>query len=198
MAFQPWEYRTETGFTDEDNLDLTGYSVAAVDGDIGHVDEAPMRSGRRIWWWTPGRGSSAARCCCRAGVVERIDTVEEEGTSTDQGPDQGLARVRRTRRRRHVSGPARRLLRRRTTLGPDDLSRAGLECLSGQRPYDERDPRLGLRPLGSRSLSCLTSRCPGVPRSRREAQRHEWPECSSQVPRRPCRRWNRCLRTRRH
>jgi hypothetical protein len=39
-AFQPWEYRTETGFTGEENLDLTGYSIAAVDGDIGHIDEA--------------------------------------------------------------------------------------------------------------------------------------------------------------
>ena len=39
MAFQPWEYRTESGSAGDD-VDLTGYSIAAVDGDIGHVDEA--------------------------------------------------------------------------------------------------------------------------------------------------------------
>ena len=39
MAVQPWEYRTETASTGYD-ADLTGYSVAAVDGDIGRVDEA--------------------------------------------------------------------------------------------------------------------------------------------------------------
>ena len=60
MPFQPWEYRTETGLAG-DKLDVTGYSIAAVDGDVGHVDEATYGSGRRIWWWTPGRGSSAAR-----------------------------------------------------------------------------------------------------------------------------------------
>ena len=61
MAFQPWEYRTETtGPTS--GADLSGYSIAAVDGDIGHVDKATIElSARRIWWSTPGRGSSAAR-----------------------------------------------------------------------------------------------------------------------------------------
>ena len=39
MAFRPWEYRTETGSVGYE-VDLAGYSVAAVDGDIGHVDEA--------------------------------------------------------------------------------------------------------------------------------------------------------------
>jgi hypothetical protein len=39
MVFRPWEYRTETGSAGHE-VDLTGYSVAAVDGDIGHVQEA--------------------------------------------------------------------------------------------------------------------------------------------------------------
>ena len=39
MPFQPWEYRPETGLTG-DELDVTGYPIAAVDGDIGFVDEA--------------------------------------------------------------------------------------------------------------------------------------------------------------
>jgi hypothetical protein len=39
MAFRPWEYRPETGSAGYD-VDLTGYPIAAVDGNIGYVDEA--------------------------------------------------------------------------------------------------------------------------------------------------------------
>ena len=44
MAFQPWEYRTDTtGPTS--GADLSDYSIAAVDGDIGHVDQATIELG---------------------------------------------------------------------------------------------------------------------------------------------------------
>jgi hypothetical protein len=77
MAFQPWEYRAETGATGE--ADLTGYSVAAVDGDIGRVDEATnellgasyLVVDTRPWMF--GR-----KVMLPAGVVERIDTVEKK------------------------------------------------------------------------------------------------------------------------
>ena len=36
MAFQPWEYRPDAGFAE--GTDLIGYTVVAVDGDIGHVE----------------------------------------------------------------------------------------------------------------------------------------------------------------
>ena len=123
MAFQPWEYRTETGFTGEDNLDLTGYSIAAVDGDIGHVDEATHEVGSSHLVVDTGPWIFGRKVLLPAGVVERIDTVEEEAVRRpDQGPDQGLARVRRTRRRRHVSGPARRLLLRDVQHSDTDVT----------------------------------------------------------------------------
>ena len=79
------------------DADLTGYSVAAIDGDIGHLDQATDELlGRRTWWWTPGRGSSAARCV-PAGEVNRIDTVEHKvyatGPSTRSRPRPSTAVV---------------------------------------------------------------------------------------------------------
>ena len=35
-TFKPWEYRAEAGFVE--GTDLTGYTVVAVDGDLGHVE----------------------------------------------------------------------------------------------------------------------------------------------------------------
>ena len=78
LPFRPWEYRPETGLAG-DEVDLTGYSVAAVDGDIGHVDEA---TNELLGWsylvvdtgaWIFGR-----TVLLPAGVVERIDTVEHK------------------------------------------------------------------------------------------------------------------------
>jgi hypothetical protein len=78
MAFRPWEYRTETGSAGYE-VDLTGYSVAAVDGDIGHVNEAinELLGGSYLLVdtgpWIFGR-----KVLLPAGVVERIDTVEHK------------------------------------------------------------------------------------------------------------------------
>ena len=77
MAFRPWEYRTETGSAGYE-VDLTGYSVAAVDGDIGHVDEAinELLGGSYLLVDT---GLVFGRTVMLpAGVVERIDTAEKK------------------------------------------------------------------------------------------------------------------------
>ena len=77
MAFRPWEYRTETGSVGYE-VDLTGYSVAAVDGDIGHVDEAinELLGGSYLLVDTgPVFGRTVM---LPAGVVERIDTAEKK------------------------------------------------------------------------------------------------------------------------
>ena len=77
MHFQPWEYRTETGSVGYE-VDLTGYSVAAVDGDIGHVDEAinELLGGSYLLVDTgPVFGRTVM---LPAGVVERIDTAEKK------------------------------------------------------------------------------------------------------------------------
>ena len=78
MAVQPWEYRTETGSTGYD-ADLTGYSVAAVDGDIGHVDQATDELlGSSYLVVDTGPWIFGRKVLLPAGVVERIDTVEHK------------------------------------------------------------------------------------------------------------------------
>jgi hypothetical protein len=77
MPFQPWEYRTETGLTG-DELDLTGYPIAAVDGDIGHVDEATYEVGSSYLVVGTGPWIFGRKVLLPAGVVERIDTVEHK------------------------------------------------------------------------------------------------------------------------
>jgi hypothetical protein len=77
MALQPLLYRHETGFTGE--AGLTGYSIAAVDGDIGHVDEASNELLVSSYLvvdtgpWIFGR-----KVLLPAGVVQRIDTAEKK------------------------------------------------------------------------------------------------------------------------
>jgi hypothetical protein len=77
MAFQPWEYRPETGLTGPD-VDLTGYSIAAVDGDIGHVGEATYELGSSYLVVVTGAWIFGRKVLLPAGVVERIDTVEQK------------------------------------------------------------------------------------------------------------------------
>jgi hypothetical protein len=82
MAFQPWEYRTETA-SNGYAVDLTGYSVAAIDGDIGHVDEATSELVGSSYLVV----DTAARIVGRkvllpAGVVEWIDPSSTRSTST--------------------------------------------------------------------------------------------------------------------
>ena len=77
MHFQPWEYRTETGLAG-DKLDLTGYSIAAVDGDVGHVDEATYEVGSSYLVVDTGAWIFGRTVLLPAGVVEQIDTVEKK------------------------------------------------------------------------------------------------------------------------
>ena len=75
MAFRPWEYRADSGFAK--GTDLTGYAVAAVDGDIGHVeayyDTEPAYLEVETGSWLFGR-----EVLLPAGLVERIDTAEKK------------------------------------------------------------------------------------------------------------------------
>ncbi len=75
MPFQPWEYRPETGLTGDD-LDVTGYPIAAVDGDIGFVDEATNELlGSSYLVVDTGPWIFGRKVLLPAGVVERVDTV---------------------------------------------------------------------------------------------------------------------------
>jgi hypothetical protein len=77
MAFQPWQYRVETGLVG-DEVDLTGYSIAAADGDIGRVDEATYETGSSHLVVDTGPWIFGRKVMLPAGVVERIDTVEKK------------------------------------------------------------------------------------------------------------------------
>jgi PRC-barrel domain len=76
MRFQPWQYRTETGFAGGEP-DLTGFSIAAVDGDIGRVDEATYETGESYLVVDTGPWIFGRKVMLPAGVVERIDTGEK-------------------------------------------------------------------------------------------------------------------------
>jgi hypothetical protein len=86
MAFQPWEYQTESGFVGGE-LDLTGYSIAAVDGDIGRVDEATHETGESYLVVDTGPWIFGRRVMLPAGVVERID-IAEKTVYVDRTKDQ--------------------------------------------------------------------------------------------------------------
>jgi hypothetical protein len=77
MAFQPWEYRTDTGLASA-GMDLTGYTIAAADGDIGKVDSATYETGASYLIVDTGPWIFGRKVMLPAGVVERIDTVDEK------------------------------------------------------------------------------------------------------------------------
>ena len=77
MAFQPWQYRTEAGFVGAET-DLTGFSIAAIDGDIGRVDWATYETGMAHLVIDTGPWIFGRRVMLPAGVVERIDTAEKK------------------------------------------------------------------------------------------------------------------------
>jgi hypothetical protein len=57
-------------------IDLTGYTVRALDGDIGKVDEATYESGASYLVVDTGFWIFGKNRMLPAGVVERIDTKE--------------------------------------------------------------------------------------------------------------------------
>jgi hypothetical protein len=57
---------------------LTGYSIAAVDGDIGRVDAATYDTGSSYLVVDTGPWIFGRKVMLPAGVVERIDTAERK------------------------------------------------------------------------------------------------------------------------
>jgi hypothetical protein len=75
-TFDPWNYREESGFTP--GTDITGYKIAAVDGDIGKVDEASYEVGSASIVVDTGPWILGRKVLLPAGVVQRIDTNDEK------------------------------------------------------------------------------------------------------------------------
>jgi len=84
-AFDPWSYRETAGYTE--GTDLTGYKIAAVDGDIGKVDDATYESGTAGLVVDTGPWIFGRKVLLPAGVVERVDH-EDEKVYVDRTKDQ--------------------------------------------------------------------------------------------------------------
>jgi len=84
-AFDPWNYRASAGFTE--GTDLTGYKIAAVDGDIGKVDQATDQSGTAGLVVDTGPWIFGRKVLLPAGVVERVDH-DDEKVYVDRTKDQ--------------------------------------------------------------------------------------------------------------
>jgi hypothetical protein len=68
-----WTYRDET----VGDIDLTGYSVEAVDGGIGKIDEATYDVGASYIVVDTGPWIFGKKVMLPAGVIDRIDTESE-------------------------------------------------------------------------------------------------------------------------
>jgi hypothetical protein len=68
-----WTYRDEA----VGDIDLTGYSVEAVDGGIGKIDEATYDVGASYIVVDTGPWIFGKKVMLPAGVIDRIDTESE-------------------------------------------------------------------------------------------------------------------------
>lgn len=84
-AFDPWSYPDTPGYTE--GSDLTGYKIAAVDGDIGTVDEDTYKSGSAGLVVDAGPWTFGRKVLVPAGVVERVDH-DDEKVYVDRSKDQ--------------------------------------------------------------------------------------------------------------
>jgi hypothetical protein len=104
-AFDPWNYRSTAGYTE--GSDLVGYKIAAIDGDIGKVDEATYDAGAAGLVVDTGPWILGRKVLLPAGVIAGIDPDEEKvyvdrtkdqiKDSPDYDPDTGLNDEYRTR-----------------------------------------------------------------------------------------------------
>jgi hypothetical protein len=75
-TFDPWNYRAESGYAQ--GIDIVGYKIAAVDGDIGKVDKATDDVGAASIVVDTGPWILGRKVLLPAGVVQRVDTDEEK------------------------------------------------------------------------------------------------------------------------
>jgi hypothetical protein len=73
MSEDLWTYPASVG-----RLDVTGYDVEAVDGDVGSVDETSLDAGTSYLVVDTGRWIFGKKILIPAGMVERVDRDEEK------------------------------------------------------------------------------------------------------------------------
>ena len=178
-----WVFRDQSdlGYDPTGGAAIAGYHVEALDGSIGKVDEAnndvgpgvPDRRHRAVDLRQEGRPAG--------WVIERVDP-ERRGSvrQPDQGPDQGLAEVRRRSSRLRPIARDRQLLRTRRRWIPRLGRSPGVDeravdpgwrtpSPSTRRPdsFARKRVRAGWRPALTRSLPRLIVGSEGSPRRRR-------------------------------
>jgi hypothetical protein len=79
MTMDPWTYGdVETiGVDATQNLDLTGFSVEALDGSIGKVDEATYETSRSYIVVDTGPWIFGKKVLLPAGLIQRVDLDSE-------------------------------------------------------------------------------------------------------------------------
>ena len=78
-----WTYRSN----DWSGMDLTGYSVEAVDGGIGKIDEATHDVGSSYIVVDTGPWIFGKKVLLPAGVIDRVD-VDDENVYVDRTKEQ--------------------------------------------------------------------------------------------------------------
>ena len=75
-----WTYRdqSQTGYDPMSGRDLSGYSVEALDGSIGKVDESTHEVGESFIIVDTGPWIFGKKVMLPAGVIQRIDEGEEK------------------------------------------------------------------------------------------------------------------------
>ena len=78
-TMDPWTYGDvdTIGVDATQNLDLTGYSVEAMDGGIGKVDEATYETSRSYIVVDTGPWIFGKKVLLPAGIIERVDPDSE-------------------------------------------------------------------------------------------------------------------------
>ena len=93
-----WTYREPM----TEPMDIKGFEVEASDGSIGKIDEATYDVGSSYIVVDTGPWIFGRRVVLPAGAIEMIDLDDRKVVrASHEGPDQGLAAVRRDEVGRH-------------------------------------------------------------------------------------------------
>lgn len=79
-----WTYRDQESWA---NTDITGFSVEAIDGDIGSVDQATYDIGGSFLVVDTGPWIFGKKVLLPAGVIDRVD-VEDERVFVNRTKDE--------------------------------------------------------------------------------------------------------------
>jgi hypothetical protein len=77
-SFEPWSYRSGSGFSDRSRLD--GYKVLAPDGEVGKVEDASYPPGQAALVVDTGLWTLGQHVLLPAGMVEHINHDTKEIT----------------------------------------------------------------------------------------------------------------------